>query len=128
VTAEPAQVLVSCQDKSHAERAWEIARFTQTEPGHWLASNLKFKSELRYRAGEVKTMVWLDDERRYLAFGEPVPKGARVRHRLVCELCDLAFVRADTTVLFTILDKLAAAGVAEIDLRNLIGIADSIAT
>ena len=124
-----AQINVYCDDPSHAERRWDVMRFTMTDGGRWIASNFRFKSELRYQAGEIKTMLWLEDERRYRALGEDMPPpGTRVRTRprLPCGRCPLAFERSDTKVLYEILDKLASAGQPEISLRSLLKIAANI--
>jgi len=130
MAGEDIEITVHCEEASHAGKRWEIARFKQISAGHWLPSDLRFKSELRYVAGEIKTMVWIEGERRYLPLGEAFPDGLpkRVRPRLRCKLCGLAFIRKDTALLDDVLDKLAAAGMTDISLRSLIAITDSIAT
>jgi hypothetical protein len=131
--AQNTEIVVYCEERSHAERRWDIGKFrlidAGTETATWIALSgpARFKSDQRRRAGEINTMLWLADEKRYLRLGEAIPEGARVRTRpeLECEVCGLAFVRKDTTVLFAIFDKLAAAGKTEISLRLLITVADS---
>jgi hypothetical protein len=114
-------ITVYCDDPSHAEKPWECLRFRLASDGTWHGSNLRFKNELHYRAGEIKTMVWLENERRYLSVGETRPPGARarVRPRLHCGRCPVTFARSDTTVLYAVLDKLSQAGETEVSLRTL---------
>src|SRR6476619_4420503 len=121
-------ITIHCDEPTHREKRWEVVRFTPLGDGRWLASNFRFKSKLRYLAGEINTMVWRDDQRRYLSLGEDLPPGvrARVRPCLPCGICDLVSVRNDTKVLYEILDTLARAGVTEISLRRLMQLAANI--
>jgi hypothetical protein len=122
-------ITVYCAEPSHAERRWDVMRFSLTDGGQWIASNLRFKSTQRVLDGEVKTMMWLEDDRRYRALTEDMPPSGtrtRTRPRLKCDLCGLEFVRHDTKVLYGVLDKLADAGQPEISLRALINLAANI--
>ena len=131
VAAEHIEVTVFCEEPWH-ERRWDVRRFRSTEVGNestWIdLGDQRFKSQQRQHAGEMKTSLWLDDEKRYRLLGEAFPEDKPIRRRpeLTCK-CGLAFVRKDTTVLYAVFDKLAA-GKTEISLRRLNRLVDSISS
>jgi hypothetical protein len=130
-------ITVYCEDHSHAQRRWEIARFEKVpaSPDAWALQPSVGNGRLRRSEDIVaaldgdtyltrpQAIDQLESARDQIRPNQPVGdrRPIRLRYNLSCEVCNRT-VPCRAHRLYRVLNTLAGAGVEEISLKGLAAI------